>query len=1411
MSGGQRRPRQVGQPAPWWETYAPAVLSLAGLLLGAGMLRFGLPGAALAWLFVLAGAWIAPPAQLTGKTDSAGAPTPAHEGELRAVQRYRFWADLKVRLLLSTGLLVVGWPPYVSWVLGLWAGAVVWCLPTASVLELAQPWARHLNALAAVVLVVQVCAARRRTVVAGEVSPGVTFWFLHLDWARVRKAFAAWRTACGTRPGLARLTVVLTAAGLAIATVRTAARLTASQAVAAGLAVGGTVGGAFAGRLAASAMPPAAVPADAPMLGLTVGPTEPPAGLSGASVVLLLLGAVGGFAVVVWPWWVRRCLGHWRILVKARREWAPRWQMIKHDPAPRLVNRRQVGAATVDTFTAPGSAGALAYWPLAAKITPALGAGQQIAVLSVPNVDSDGVPKPGTRHPLDFDVVAWPADQTPDVTDPHADPDEVALYLQCAMVWTADADGYARPILHQAHPIALPSAQTDLTPRDTDSDAATCKDAAETADSLRPAENNRPVDGSDDPPLDTRQAWAVRWLLPDGPPWEYVRSALAAPLAARLGCEVLVDHRSQVMYVGGLTDGTTRFNPASGVEPEALTKLQVEDEWNRRWADALKRDANPPRPDHATRAEATLPGGQVVHRQAFVTRQGVDPSEFFGLEAKVAATLAGAPFVAITGWPSPGRAGERHAQAFTVYWSDQPVPPNPDQLTPPPATTSRQDDPRPSSAQQWVLAGRISEAFKAARLAKPEAYQARCLTRPAASGHIWRVALRLYGGVTLADVRTAAGRIRQALGSQWLRVEDSPEGCALVAGTSPATLDPANLRDPARDRRYLAALDWEQAFLDAKVHGVGHTTPALTHVDQMPHNPQVKVLDFTLPEGLSFTQIKAARPKLETASKNAFVDIARHPSGRADQFRMLASEVNPMPEQVPFDFTAAEPGTDGYLIPFATGLTGEPVHYDNAKDAMVLVSGQQGSGKSVALQNLLYGAAIRRWGIWLADPSKDGVDFNFARPYATAFATTVWQAQGMMKAVYAEVGRRKKINAQHSCGNYRDLPDEVRYPHQLLMLDEFTSLMIPEPLPKLLDDSAESAQELEYLKAVNAAKATIATYVAKMVREARSTGFTVILATQALKADTIAKMPNSNDLKDNLSRMILGRASPGQLMSALKQPAQAPPQPDAIPQGRGLYEGSGRTAEHIQVWFEPDQTTFTDQIAARRGPLHASEKLDMTAMVEPIIDIDGAPIHQPTGGGPTAPVTVNDLGTVVLAVDDDIDWDALTASAAANQPDLAPTAADSGPDRTAGATESDGEHLGDEHRGEGAGEVGATAEAGSVVVGEHVVWDDIDPSAWEPDESEHGWTEIDALLGFLDAYSHVNQVEWNDPRLDEQYAEATHRDNVTALLATLGVDLTGRDLAPSHTSAHHPPSAGPPDEFQSLPIPPDHLVASDEF
>lgn len=1346
----------------------PTLVAVIGTVAGGVALYFGFPGPFLVWLGLVVGAWSSSPPELSGKDPLTKSPIPLGPGEEALYGRYRFWRTLKWNLTLPLTAFVPGWWPRAAFFGALLAAAVAFSLPHFSLPQQYPGWLLGaISAFFTFVVVAQVCAARRDTVDSQGRSPGVRIDSLPKVGAESKKA---------------RLTIF-----------------------------GGAGAAGLAGSLAAGFFLP--TPASVAAL---PGPVS-----AAAPATWFLLGAVLGFSAVVARPWVDTALEHWRLVCAARDEWSPRWQMLKHSAPPRLNDRELVGDAVIDYFTADGQmGGSAAYRPMGSKITPTMGRPARIAVLTSPTKDSTGQPMPGSVDANDFRIVTWPSDFQADLSDPDLDPAVAHLWLDCVLSWACDGIADPAPFVDEMTPLGVPSPPAPRHEPVTEANPDLASAIAEDVDAPAP-----PSAAPSEEPSLTAQAYVVTLHMPGGPGFDMLRKSVTGMIAAYTAPECLADHRKGGrLFIGALTEGQPDFDPEAGVTLQDLRNLDTEDQWVRRWAEVLKRDVNPPTIDHRVYSEETLASGAVLFRQAFVPRRGVDYKDFFGTEAKLAATFSGAPFVSVTGFTTTGRVGERHSQAFTVQWSQSNVPATPDKLQPlsaPERGGLRPSADRPGSrgpraargrvmpthndGYLWLLSGRLNMAFRACRMSQPETYSVRCLTRPdSRGGHLWSMRVRLYDGVTIGDVRTNAQRLKQALGTEWLRVEAVADGCTIVAGVDPRR---ASLAAPEKDERYLASLDWEQAFLDAKVSGVGGMSPTLIGVDRLPNNEQVHVLDFTLPTGLSFTDVKAAAKKLETSSKNAFVDVRRAPSGKAGEFRILASEVNPMPEQAGFDFEAADTGD--HRIPFATNLFGEPTCYDNKTDPMLLVVGAAGGGKSVLLQNLIYGAVIRGWDLWVADPAKGGVDFQFSEEHARAFARDIWQTKGMITAIYDEVLRRKAINAEHNCGNYRDLPDEVRYNHTLIVLDEFTSMMIPEPIPKALDDSPETLQAVEASKALNAARSYVGTYVGKVVREARSTGFTMLLATQALKSDTLQRIPNSSDLKDNMSRAIMGRASFPQLMAALKVPTEAPEQPEAMPPGRGLYEGNGRMAEAVQVWFEGSQMTFRDQICERVLPLAPDRKLDLSPFVEPDLEVDGTRIDDmflpPPPPPAPSPDEVIDLAPVALSLDDlaqfldedDADDDGAGPVDTPEHPTSASAPAE--PDDWDAAPVT-------------VAPAATQAKDESLSVASDLCWDEVDPERWMPVTAEYGWPEVDALLAFLDQFPGVREVTWTDEQLlKEDTTGVPYIELVTDLLAERGIDLVGPTSAQPIRSVPTPvPAATPVGAPASPPAHPSPVPAQDD-
>src|SRR5699024_3211011 len=132
------------------------------------------------------------------------------------------------------------------------------------------------------------------------------------------------------------------------------------------------------------------------------------------------------------------------------------------------------------------------------------------------------------------------------------------------------------------------------------------------------------------------------------------------------------------------------------------------------------------------------------------------------------------------------------------------------------------------------------------------------------------------------------------------------------------------------------------------------------------------------------------------------------------------------------------------------------------------------------------------------------------------------------------------------------LPEQVRPPRIVVVIDEFTSLIGKSSVPPKSEDPAADHARLE-VEAENNARAIVGSMVGKLAREARFVGIHLILGTQKLTSPPLVRVPGGSDLKVNLARLALGNTTQGDRMSAFRIPMEA----DTIAQpriGRGLFE-----------------------------------------------------------------------------------------------------------------------------------------------------------------------------------------------------------------------------------------------------------------
>ncbi len=1142
-----------------------AFIIIGGVIAGVIAMWFGYPMVPVLWLALVIAVWMMQSPILTGKKDSYGYPAPANSAEERKLSRYSAGTSLRTSLFFPASDILPGRPVRAAWFSSLAAAGISYLIPVDGNKHLTSSTGRILDAVFAFVIVAALTGALRRS--KGADNPGIRF--------------DTWRGYFRTHPVMVFLVLILGALfGAAVAFAL--------------LEVDTKYGPLFGAKSIAP-----------------TGLLHPGLIFANSSVVLAGFAATGAWLTMLMSWKRAATVGFAEV-TNARAQWKYRWMSLKFDPSPVLVDHEVLGdgVVTVDTFDAPAHLGAVEFLKNESRLAPLVGPGERIALLSSQEEGPMG-PIPGARSAIRFRAVTW---ATPyDVESSTAVPELVELWIESALAWVSHSRGVQfEPLPNEIVSATNASLNADLeeTKPDRRNVLATfagflrqVKDSSPTESTLAAALKNEndsqyevPMSEheqlmSDDESRDdvdarvpASQLWRTTWFYTDDTIEAKVfRDHALAEIASSLRAPVLIDHRDGgTIYVGDLecediTDELTE---------QALVKVRTEDLWRQIWTSSVKSGANLPIPEVVTHAERRLANGSMVHRMAFKLNLGNEPLHYKypGVEGKLKSALglgrtSGATFVAVTGYPATnagGRTGERHPQAIYVMWSFDKVPTTPTSLA------------ASSPADQWILAGIVNDAFSNVKLAHPEIVSVRCLTKPTARAHTWEIQLRLYGGVTTGDVRSASGKIADNLATPWVRVTDAPDGCVLYIGEAPNYSD---LQTPA-DVDLVASLDWEQAFLVSHVVGSVGSVPVLVNTSHLPSNQEVQVLEFELPPGLDKTSIKIAASKLRAATGNAYLSVLDSENGPTF-ITIQACVKNPLPDMVSFDFAAAD-RSDG--MAFATGVDGEPEEFIPRRDVHLAVIGMSGSGKSVTAQALLYGAAIKGYEIFVIDPMKGAADFKFLEPYARAMSTNIHDAAATLKAIYAEVERRKDLNARYGAASIADLPDKVRPAPICVFIDEFTSLITAEKVPRqAFDDPVLEAERQQQLR-ISSDRTAIAYSTGKLARESRSAGVSLCLGTQKLMADSLKDVPGGGDLKTNLSRLLLGQTSLGERMSALRAFDQAPDPGEIVPAGRGIWESSVKTGVLIQAWYAP-AAVLGEELAKRIAPLAPSERLDVTSFL----------------------------------------------------------------------------------------------------------------------------------------------------------------------------------------------------------------------
>ena len=1123
----------------------------AVLVVGAGV-YFRFPGLLIAWLALTIALFAEPYPMLTGPKDAAGRPAPNGPSEDREVKRKALASAAEWPMVLPTTAWLPGWWPKASWVAGLAAAVIAYHLPVDGVPTDIVP-----------------------------IPPEVSTWFPLAQ--AVVTAVMVWALSHGRR-----------------SQVRTdpysGTRLD-SLAVAGPLAWVPAVLGAVAAGWACYQF-----------LGLPWSAT-----LAGS-----VLGALGG----AYPMWSKVAKDRWRTVKDARDEWEARWRtalgMKPGEEGPVIVDRKQVGQILVDTFeTRGGRFNAGELLSRNDKLAPAMGS-WDATIAPVTDVDSQGNQIPGSEHPTRVQVImhAKDAGAAPSIADPSCTAEEAELMVTKALAAAASAAGMPRVAILSFDPLhsepvqetrpsllsiikswrPKPRAPRPKAERPEISGWSPSAIIARFAYLAFPTQSDTGGEGDGDitpdqlaearpepPPEAGPKAWVAQ--VTDA---ATVRQGLAGAIGGLLDVEVVAEDRAGSVYLGLLSGGQTDFaDPAVGQHIADVAEVQ---EWQGRWSALAKVGANPPLPRIEARVTATVGRCELVSFPHTI-RQGLDPAMYYNkaMEAGISTAMAGAPLVSFQYFQRPDSpAGTRHDVAFRVVYSTSAPPASPDLVQATKSTVMRTGRTVNSTGEHWLLAAYVNTAFDNAKLARPEVTRVQALSAVGSRRHLWKVEVMLYGEVTLTELWKKLGVMQRSLGVPYLRITsgDSPGTAVMVMGGDLSSGD-VTLHKESTSLE-LADLDWQWAFHTTGLYSASGQMPSQTHSESLELNPDVKRLTFELPPGVSVGQMKDKLEKLKSATGNFFVQI--EPSTSATEVTMMTCFRDPMPQRAEFDLALSTGPSKA--IPFATSVTGEPIYWDWHTDPHLVVIGKTGSGKSITMLALMFGALVRGAEVYLADKSKGGADFVDIEPWLSGVARTIPETLTMLEHIYAEVKRRKDLNTKHGAKSYVDLPPEMRPAHIVAALDEFTSLLITEVVEKLRSGATEE-EVMEHARA-SAEATTIAKcgiLVGRIGREARSAGVSVILGAQRLTAKILENIPGSQDLRTNMSRILQGNASIGERASALAHPFEAPDLGEVVPAGRGIYEPGTTRSILMQAWYSDDVTDqMSGYLSANLAP---AQKIDL--------------------------------------------------------------------------------------------------------------------------------------------------------------------------------------------------------------------------
>ena len=284
------------------------------------------------------------------------------------------------------------------------------------------------------------------------------------------------------------------------------------------------------------------------------------------------------------------------------------------------------------------------------------------------------------------------------------------------------------------------------------------------------------------------------------------------------------------------------------------------------------------------------------------------------------------------------------------------------------------------------------------------------------------------------------------------------------------------------------------------------------------------------------------------------------------------------PATVRYPFGRPKSSWESIPIGVSLGRTGDEVGPEVRTSFVAAphmqVSGISGGGKGVTIMCVLAGAIARGWEVAVVDAIKGGVDFVGFRPFVRpgGWGEDLRSACCVLNMAYDEGLRRKNLIKSSGVQKWTQLPPATAVKPILVVVDELTSLISPEPSPKGVAKDHPLVVEVADR---NLLKATILSTMGKIARELRFAGVSLLASSQV--ASTTSGVPT--ELRTNLGAKILLGAKPtdNNRRLALSAPDAVPSVPPNIAadpagasRGVGVYELEGvGSGVYKGYWAEP--------------------------------------------------------------------------------------------------------------------------------------------------------------------------------------------------------------------------------------------------